>query len=196
MPNRSLLRRCAPRHANRGISIVRWDAEQFAARVQDVVGVYAAAMDYAPAAAAARGGFMTAHALRGGFRSVAAVNRDGREVLVGFGYGYTSLPGQWWYEQVQSALPGNRQDWLGDAFELSELHVHPTRQGRGYGRTMVGMLLDRLPARRVLLSTPEGDSPAWHLYRSMGFVDLLRGHLFPGDQRPFAVLGLDLAADG
>jgi hypothetical protein len=30
------------------------------------------------------------------------------------------------------------------------------------------------------------------MYRSLGFVDLARGHIFPGDSRPFAVLGRTL----
>jgi ribosomal protein S18 acetylase RimI-like enzyme len=50
-------------------------------------------------------------------------------------------------------------------------------------------LVEGLTQSAVLLSTPEGDTRAWRLYRSVGFVDLIRDHLFPGDSRPFAVLG-------
>ena len=35
-------------------------------------------------------------------------------------------------------------------------------------------------------------SRAWRLYRRFGFVDVLRHFLFPGDDRPFAVLGRQL----
>ena len=47
----------------------------------------------------------------------------------------------------------------------------------------------------TLLSTPEADeekSRAWRLYRRFGFVDVLRHFHFPGDERPFGVLGRDL----
>jgi hypothetical protein len=47
----------------------------------------------------------------------------------------------------------------------------------------------------VLLSTPEADeqrSRAWRLYRRFGFADVLRHFLFPGDERPFAILGRPL----
>ena len=47
----------------------------------------------------------------------------------------------------------------------------------------------------VLLSTPEvprEESRAWRLYRRVGFTDVLRHFHFPGDERPFAVLGRDL----
>jgi ribosomal protein S18 acetylase RimI-like enzyme len=49
----------------------------------------------------------------------------------------------------------------------------------------------------MLLSTPEGENRAWRLYRRLGFIDLARNHLFPGDHRPFGVLGapLPFAAD-
>jgi ribosomal protein S18 acetylase RimI-like enzyme len=61
--------------------------------------------------------------------------------------------------------------------------------------------------KTTLLSTPEADeqrSRAWRLYRRFGFVDVLRNFHFPGDDRPFAILGRalplqsvgDLLADG
>jgi ribosomal protein S18 acetylase RimI-like enzyme len=44
----------------------------------------------------------------------------------------------------------------------------------------------------MLLSTPDSDTRAFRLYRDLGFVDLRRDYLFPGDSRPFAVLGATL----
>jgi hypothetical protein len=44
----------------------------------------------------------------------------------------------------------------------------------------------------MLLSTPDIQSRAFRLYRDLGFVDLRRHYLFPGDVRPFAVLGARL----
>ena len=43
--------------------------------------------------------------------------------------------------------------------------------------------------RTLVLSTPDADTRAFRMYRSLGFIDLARGHIFPGDSRPFAVLG-------
>jgi hypothetical protein len=53
-------------------------------------------------------------------------------------------------------------------------------------------------ATTTLLSTPEADeqaSRAWRLYRRFGYVDVLRDFLFPGDTRPFAILGRKLPLD-
>jgi ribosomal protein S18 acetylase RimI-like enzyme len=44
----------------------------------------------------------------------------------------------------------------------------------------------------MLLSTPDADTRAFRLYRRFGFTDLARNYLFPGDARPFAVLGARL----
>lgn len=170
---------------------MRWGRAEFVPRVREAMTIYAEAMGYSPTVVDTRTGYATAHADRRGFRAVAAVDTDG--VLLGFGYGYTSEPGQWWHDQVARALERDiAQEWLPAGLELCELHVTPARQGAGLGRTILLRLLEGAPHRAVLLSTPEGETRAWRLYRSLGFVDLARQHLFPGDSRPFAVLGARL----
>ena len=185
------------------MKITRWTPAEARERMSEAMSVYAEAMGYPPDAGQHRAGFALAHTRRPSFRAVAALG-DGDGIgspdeLLGFGYGYETAPGQWWHDQVRAALPPElTEEWLRGAFELSELHVRPAYQGRGAGRVLLETLLDGLPQPAVLLSTPEGDTRAWHLYRAVGFVDLLRHHLFPGDSRPFAVLGvrLPLAATG
>jgi ribosomal protein S18 acetylase RimI-like enzyme len=177
--------------------IVEWSPGALRARLGEAMGLYAEAMGYPPEAGQHRAGFAVAHTRRAGFRAMAAVTGPEPGELVGFGYGYATAVGQWWHDQVRAALPISVADeWLAGCFELSELHVRPLYQGRGIGRALLTSLVDGLPQQAVLLSTPEGDTRAWRLYRSLGFVDLVRHHLFPGDNRPFAVLGarLPLAA--
>jgi ribosomal protein S18 acetylase RimI-like enzyme len=131
------------------------------------------------------------HVAHEGFACRAALLEDG--TLVGFGYGYTTKPGQWWHDLVRNALAGQQaRDWLRDAFELSELHVLPEWHGMGIGRRLLTSLADGIPHAAMLLSTPDQDTRAFRLYRSTGFVDLARNYLFPGDARPFAVLGARL----
>jgi hypothetical protein len=57
---------------------------------------------------------------------------------------------------------------------------------------MLRMLLDGVQCGHVLLSTTEGPSRAWKLYRRLEFVDVLRDYRFAGDPRPFAILGRPL----
>ncbi len=176
--------------------IVDWSGAQLRSRVTDAMAVYAEAMGYPPEAGQQRAAFAVAHTRRAGFRAVACLDETASSAdqpLVGFGYGYATAPGQWWHDQVRSALNGTlASEWLDGCFELSELHVLPAWQGQGVGRALLTTLVQGVAERAVLLSTPEGDTRAWRLYRGLGFTDLVRHHRFPGDSRPFAVLGARL----
>jgi ribosomal protein S18 acetylase RimI-like enzyme len=173
--------------------LVAWRAEDFLNRLDDVVGVYGQAMNYGPKMLESRRGYMATHVQRTGFCAVATIEETGR--LAGFGYGYLSSAGQWWHDQVSSGLSRElRTLWMTDSFEVVELHVAPYAQGHGVGASQLTSLSRMTVGTRTLLSTPEADeekSRAWRLYRRFGFVDLLRHYYFPGDERPFAILGRD-----
>lgn len=169
--------------------ILRLDAEWMREHLREALEIYGAAMHYPPSVVDARYGHAAAHTTRMGFQAVGSFDPD--EVLTGFGYGYTTRPGQWWHDQVAAALERSQsRQWLRDSFELCEFHVRPGHQGVGIGRSLLRTLLADVSHSHVVLSTPDSDTRAFRLYRSEGFVDLLRGHYFPGDARPFAVLGL------
>ena len=174
--------------------LVPWKPDDLARRLDDVVAVYGEAMGYRDELMEARRGIIATHVRRSGFRAVATLTTDGQ--LAGFGYGYQSGAGQWWHDQVRSALSEeDRKTWLVDCFEVVELHVRPQAQGHGLGARQLRTLLAMAQGSRVLLSTPEADertSRAWRLYRRFGFVDVLRDFRFPGDERAFAVLGREL----
>jgi ribosomal protein S18 acetylase RimI-like enzyme len=174
--------------------LVPWQPDDLLRRLDDVVSVYGEAMGYRAELLQTRRGYIGAHVRRPGFRAVATLTDDGQ--LAGFGYGYTSGPGQWWHDQVRSALDErDRKLWLSDCFEVVELHVRPTAQGHGVGSGQLRLLLGMAQGTTTLLSTPEADeqrSRAWRLYRGFGFVDVLRDFIFPGDERAFAVLGREL----
>jgi ribosomal protein S18 acetylase RimI-like enzyme len=173
------------------VTIESWRGSEFSARVNEAMAIYALAMGYSTYAGVQRGITARRHADNRGFACRAAVRDDG--ALVGFGYGYTTLPGQWWHDLVRKAIgPVYASEWLGDAFELSEFHVLPHYQGQRVGYQLLTELAADIPHRAMLLSTPDSKTRAFRLYRSMGFVDLARNYLFPGDARPFAVLGATL----
>jgi ribosomal protein S18 acetylase RimI-like enzyme len=179
--------------AHAGIHLAAWPATELAARVQEAMGIYALAMNYSAQTGAQRGVTTRWHTAHEGFACWAALDDD--DTLVGFGYGYTTQPGQWWHDLVRKALEPEDADWLVHAFELSEMHVLPKYQGVGIGRTLLTALAADIPHRSILLSTPDLDTRAFRLYRNLGFVDLARKYLFPGDTRPFAVLGARLPLD-
>jgi ribosomal protein S18 acetylase RimI-like enzyme len=134
------------------------------------------------------------HASYPGFLAFGAFNVRGR--LVGFSYGYTSQPGLWWREQVAAPLTqAQREEWFSDAFELAELHVHPSAQGNGLGSALHDSLVAAQPHRTALLSVMHRSERARQLYASRGWislVDVLRFSTEP--QTPFSLLGLRSSA--
>ncbi|MGV0626644.1 GNAT family N-acetyltransferase [Mycolicibacter minnesotensis] len=121
--------------------------------------------------------------------------------LLGVAYGYCGAPDQWWQQQVVLGLQRRNLPepdiarLMTSYFELTELHVVPSAQGSGLGEALARRLLSGRPEANVLLSTPETSGEAnraWRLYRRLGFTDVMRGHHFTGDPRPFAILGRPL----
>lgn len=176
------------------MNLVPWSPDDLQRNLEAALGVYCAAMGYPQETGAQRKGYVVLHSQRAGFRAVAAYDATG--VVVGFSYGYQGAAGQWWHDEVRRTLsPAAARTWLVDPFELCELHVRPDCQGRGLGQQLLTAVLDGCPQKTVVLSTPEGPSRAWRLYRRLGFVDVRRGHRFAGDDRSFAVLGRRLPLD-
>lgn len=164
------------------------EADEFAGLVGAAAEVYGAAMQRASDLVIQRRDIMAGHVDRRGF--VAAVAHE-NDTLVGFGYGYHGRPGEWWHDVVAGALGRDQaRVWLSDAFELAELHVDPDHQGAGVGRQLLGAVLGAAKGRTVVLSTHDRETVARSLYRSVGFVDLLRDFRFPGSGEVYAVLGL------
>jgi ribosomal protein S18 acetylase RimI-like enzyme len=178
-----------------GPRIESWTPREFSSRLDEAMAIYATAMHYPANTAAQRGISARKHAGIEGFACRAAVDEQG--TMLGFGYGYTSKPGQWWHDLARRALSHETaREWLSDAFELSEFHVLPEYQGLGIGRQLIISLAEGISHRAMVLSTPDADTRAFRLYRDLGFEDLARNYLFPGDARPFAVLGARLPLHG
>lgn len=135
-------------------------------------------------------GTLGRHALYGGFRAFGAFTTDGR--LVGFTYGYTSVAGRWWRETIGRLLsPEQRDYWLADAFELAELHVHPSAHGLKLGSQLHDSLTRGLPHKTALLSVMHRSERARQLYDSRGWQRLVDDLRFPTEPAtPFSLLGL------
>ncbi len=132
------------------------------------------------------------HMDRKDFRLLAArESRMGK--IVGFTYGYTSAPGQWWHDLVEGAMtPQAAWEWLSDTFEFVELAVAPRAQGRHAGSRLHDTLLAGLPHRTAALSTMQAETVALQLYRRRGWVTLLEDFYFPGTPKPYRIMGLAL----
>ncbi|WP_237568593.1 GNAT family N-acetyltransferase [Mycolicibacterium lacusdiani] len=185
-------------------------------RLRDALAVYVEAMRYPRGTEEQRASMWLEHTRRHGWKAVAVVETetdgsaggapDSPEAiasapLLGVAYGYCGAPDQWWQQQVVAGLQrggtdaGRIADLMTSYFELTELHIRPSAQGRGLGEALARRLLDGRTESHVLLSTPEINGEAnraWRLYRRLGFTDVIRGYHFAGDPRPFAILGRSL----
>jgi ribosomal protein S18 acetylase RimI-like enzyme len=172
------------------------DAEQFAPFVAAAAHVYGAAMGRPPELVVQRREIMQSHLHRTGFVAVLALEEtSANDGLVGFGYGYRGRAGEWWHDVVAKALGRKAaREWMAESFELAEQHVQPDRQHQGIGREVLTRLLEVASGATVILSTHDRESAARALYRSAGFVDLLRDFVFPGSTEVYAVMGLDRRA--
>jgi ribosomal protein S18 acetylase RimI-like enzyme len=154
--------------------------------------VFAAALGYAPTGQRvhSQGAALHRHTERTGFRAFGAFAAS--RTLVGFSYGYASQPGLWWREQIVRALtPEQQAEWLTDAFELVELHVHPAHQGQHLGSALHDALLHEVRNRTALLSVMHRSERARQLYFSRGWQVLVEDMRFSSDPvTPFSVLGL------
>jgi GNAT superfamily N-acetyltransferase len=116
---------------------------------------------------------------------------DGR--VLGFAYGYTSVPGGWWRETVVARLDGaDAGYWFDDCFELAELAVVPECQQRGLGRRLHDLLLNDLRHRTSLLSTQMENEPATRFYYRLGWTVVVSDFVFPNRPHPYFIMGLTL----
>jgi ribosomal protein S18 acetylase RimI-like enzyme len=178
------------RHARDSVTLLHLSAEEFRRRITELIDIYLLAMQYPRDVAGARSALWEDHSRRAGFDCVIVEGPDHR--IQGLAYGYRGALGQWWFSEVRRGLRSADSDELADFFELTELHVHPDRQGRGLGEALLRALAEGRAERYMLLSTPEGENRAWRLYRRLGFHDVLRDFRFTGDPRPFGVLAREL----
>jgi GNAT superfamily N-acetyltransferase len=165
------------------------EVTSLAGLVDDLVTVYRSAFQVSPYFESDEdvlrfaGSSLPRHSERDGFR-LAVARQDGE--AVGFGYGYTSAPGQWWHDRVVEALGEPARAALPGAFELVTLAVLGDRQGRGIGGALHDRLVDGV--ERAALSTLDGDTPARALYLRRGWRTLGRMRFSPAGRHLLILL--------
>lgn len=179
------------------VEIVGLPATELGPVIEQILHVYGAAFALPPynrdaSQTQAFAGTLMRHLANDDFRCCVA-REDGNGRILGFTYGYTGRPGQWWYDVVAAAMePRVVEQWLDGGFEFVELAVLPEAQGRGLGGRLHDALLDGQPHRAATLSTIQYETAALGLYRKRGWVKLLQGVVFPNVPEPYLVMGLDL----
>jgi ribosomal protein S18 acetylase RimI-like enzyme len=167
------------------------EPETIAPHIEPMVSVYGAAFAQPPynetaQAAQSLRAQLQRHATYPGF--AACLAWEG-ERLLGFVYGTTNLPGQWWYERVAPALTADQRVALFDgAFVVVELAVHPDTQGRGVGGQLLNALLTAVPHTQVVLSARTDASAALSFYGRRGWQPLVENFRFPDGNLTYDIL--------
>ncbi|MFD1019882.1 GNAT family N-acetyltransferase [Thalassobacillus hwangdonensis] len=103
-----------------------------------------------------------------GFKGVLATDENGS--TLGFAYGYTSLPGQFYREKLVNQLTQAQiEEWLEDCFEFVELAVNPDHLRKGIASKLKEHLFKGLSKQTSVLTTATDNDAALQMYKRNGW---------------------------
>lgn len=130
------------------------------------------------------------HATYPGFQGVVAYDT---KAVVGFAYGYTSTPGQFYHGLLKKALSNTHQaGWLEDCFEFAELAVHPSVRGSGLGKRLAESLENRASNQTAILTTQITNTPARKLYELLNWKIIQQNFKPSESAEPYVIMGKKL----
>ena len=131
------------------------------------------------------------HSSYRGYRGFVILSREDR--VIGFSYGYTSLPGQFYHELLAKEFTSEEyQKWLQDCFEFVELAVHPSYRKQGLGKMLITKLLEDVDNRTTILTTQIDNKSARSLYESLQWK-VLKEPFYPSSlEHPYVIMGKEL----
>ncbi|RSD27879.1 GNAT family N-acetyltransferase [Mesobacillus subterraneus] len=123
-----------------------------------------------------------------GFRGFAALNDNGE--IVGYSYGYTSLPGQFYHNLMAKEFAESEYDkWLKGCFEFVELAVHPAHRNQGLAKELINLLLDGVVHKTAVLTTQQTNHSAQKLYERLGWHVLKHSFYPSAEGEPYVIMG-------
>ena len=123
-----------------------------------------------------------------GFRGY--IMKSDAEKILGFSYGYSSRPGQYYHQLLSNELgPMKYEKWLEDCFEFVELAVHPAYRNQGYGKMLIRELLKELTNKTTLLTTQVNNRSARNLYKGLGWIVVKEPFLPIKNDSPYVIMG-------
>ncbi len=130
------------------------------------------------------------HSSYKGFNGFIILSKE--DHVLGYSYGYMSLPGQFYHELLASELnPEEYYKWLKDCFEFVELAVHPSNRNQGLGKFLITKLLRKVGNRTAILTTQVDNTSARSLYESLDWKIIK--YFYPDrSKQPYVIMGKEL----
>ncbi|MCM3364566.1 MULTISPECIES: GNAT family N-acetyltransferase [Niallia] len=128
------------------------------------------------------------HTTYEGFRGYIIITAE--EELLGFAYGYTSLPGQYYHELLSIEVNQKQYEtWLKDCFEVVEFAVHPLYRNKGYGKKLIHELLKGVENKTAVLTTQVNNTVARHLYKQMRWIVIKEPFIPSEHEATYVIMG-------
>lgn len=123
------------------------------------------------------------------------VAQSGKGEIIGFVYGYQSLPGQFYHGVLSQAVSADAYEkWLSDCFEIVELVVNPAYRRQGNGKKLLERLLKNKPMKTGVLTTQVENIPAKKLYQSMDFEEIIPSFYPMSPNEAYTMMGKILSS--
>ena len=126
-----------------------------------------------------------------GFKGYVILNDEDK--IIGFSYGYTSLPGQFYHELLAKEFNAEEyQYWLQDCFEIVELAIHSSYRKQGLGKMLMEKLLEDIDNKTAILTTQMENKAACSLYESLHWK-VLKAPFYPSNtKQPYVIMGKEI----
>lgn len=156
------------------------DREEIDKYASDIAQVYMEAMGYSESARAS----LKSRIDKSASLVIAAFRSD---KLLGFLFGFKFEKNNWWGKQIDSRLPNNH-DFYKNTFELNELMVSPSEQGKGIGKSLMNKLHAETNYDIYLFGTQSDNLKARKLYESLGYEIIIDKFYYDGNKRENLIL--------
>ncbi|SEP55691.1 GNAT family N-acetyltransferase [Piscibacillus halophilus] len=131
------------------------------------------------------------HSTYKGFVGLKAKSNQGH--IIGFTYGYTSLPDQFYRQKIEAQLSGvELKYWLEDCFEFVELAVDIKYRRKGIAKLLHDQLLNSVVHTTSLLTTSIDNYPAIQFYRRNNWEVIKNNAAVITDQNLQVIMGKKL----
>ncbi|WLD94548.1 GNAT family N-acetyltransferase [Alkalihalobacillus sp. AL-G] len=108
------------------------------------------------------------HSTYPGFRRSVAIDDENK--VLGFVYGYTSLPEQFYNGKLRAQMTYEQvEKWLSNCFEFVELAVDPYYHRNGLGSKLHDSILEKTTHKTSILTTGAEMAAAQALYKRKGW---------------------------